>query len=413
MPSPLADVVAEHAEEAAFLWLLREITARSPVAGLARLAEVDERVEAHLDGIRVGGVLGWECCRGALAAGDAGEVFAAAATALDGGDPARLAAVLVAVEAAPHTAPGLGAALAWAPFEPAVAALGSLLRSPSDAVRAAGLAGAVTHAQDPGVALTGGLDAASSLLRAAACDAAGRLRRRDLRATVSARLGDPDRRVRLHAAVACVLLGDDKGRATLRELAETPGVDREAAARVAPRTMDAAAGTSWQRMLARDPGAARVAVVVAGGIGDTALVPWLVEQAAVPALARLAGESIRLLTGVDLEAAGLVMPSEPAATGPTDDPDDDDVGLDPDDGLPWPDPARLAPWWAGERARFRSGERHLLGHPIAVEPLNAVLRLGRQRERAAAALELALLPGCPPLFDVLAPAVVQRRLLGA
>ena len=47
------DVVAQHAEEAAFLWIMRNEAVRAPHYTLKDLAKLDERVEAHLDGLRV------------------------------------------------------------------------------------------------------------------------------------------------------------------------------------------------------------------------------------------------------------------------------------------------------------------------------------------------------------------------
>ena len=46
----VAIVLAQHAEEAAFLWLLRDAAVRAPHYGLADLAALDRRIAAHLDG---------------------------------------------------------------------------------------------------------------------------------------------------------------------------------------------------------------------------------------------------------------------------------------------------------------------------------------------------------------------------
>src|SRR5690242_4412825 len=45
-------VVGRHADEASFLWLLRDGAVRAPHYTLRDLARLDERVEAHLDGLR-------------------------------------------------------------------------------------------------------------------------------------------------------------------------------------------------------------------------------------------------------------------------------------------------------------------------------------------------------------------------
>ena len=51
----IAEIVSQHVEESAFLWLLRSNAIHQPHYGLKALAKLDNRVEAHLDGLRVAG----------------------------------------------------------------------------------------------------------------------------------------------------------------------------------------------------------------------------------------------------------------------------------------------------------------------------------------------------------------------
>jgi len=44
----ILDIVSQHAEEAAFLWLLRSNAIYQPHYALKDLAKLDDRVEAHL-----------------------------------------------------------------------------------------------------------------------------------------------------------------------------------------------------------------------------------------------------------------------------------------------------------------------------------------------------------------------------
>lgn len=44
----IAEIVSQHVEEAAFLWLLRSNAIRQPHYALKDLAKLDDRVEAHL-----------------------------------------------------------------------------------------------------------------------------------------------------------------------------------------------------------------------------------------------------------------------------------------------------------------------------------------------------------------------------
>ncbi|MCK5509241.1 MAG: hypothetical protein KAI50_12075, partial [Desulfobacterales bacterium] len=98
--------------------------------------------------------------------------------------------------------------------------------------------------------------------------------------------------------------------------------------------------------------------------------------------------------------------------GPTESPEDEDVEMDSDEDLPWPDAQLIDKWWAKNKAAFRNGTQYLLGQPIFPEHLHKVLRTGFQRQRAAAALELAILQPGQPLFEVRAPGSRQKQILG-
>jgi hypothetical protein len=64
----IESLVEQHAEEAAFLWILRDAAAvHAPHYSLKDLADIDERVEAHIDGLRIAEDVGWTICADALA----------------------------------------------------------------------------------------------------------------------------------------------------------------------------------------------------------------------------------------------------------------------------------------------------------------------------------------------------------
>ena len=96
----------------------------------------------------------------------------------------------------------------------------------------------------------------------------------------------------------------------------------------------------------------------------------------------------------------------------SDDPEDEDVAMDPDEDLPWPDLQLVHGWWDANKSRFTSGRRYLVGKPVTMEHCQHVLRNGYQRQRNAAALELALMEPDAPLFETRAPGFRQQRQLG-
>jgi uncharacterized protein (TIGR02270 family) len=133
----------------------------------------------------------------------------------------------------------------------------------------------------------------------------------------------------------------------------------------------------------------------------------------VPPLARVAGDAFTMITGIDLSREHLDgKQPESFEAGPNDNPEDDNVAIDEDENFPWPESGLVQKWWDKNRGQFQSGTRYLLGKPMTPDWLKTVLRNGRQRQRAAAALELAIRNPGQPLFNVKAPGFRQIELLG-
>jgi uncharacterized protein (TIGR02270 family) len=105
---------------------------------------------------------------------------------------------------------------------------------------------------------------------------------------------------------------------------------------------------------------ARYAIVAAGVFGDPPRIPWIVDRMGVPELARVAGEAFAMITGVDLAFEDLDS-GKPAGfeTGPTENPEDENVDMDPDEHLPWPNPTLVAKCWREHRGGFLDGTRYL------------------------------------------------------
>jgi uncharacterized protein (TIGR02270 family) len=192
----IEDIVTQHAEEAAFLWLLRDIAVYAPHYSLADLSELDDRVEAHLDGLRIAGDAGWEISKEALSIREVGEVFAAAVLAFESGDETRIQEVLKVGSAAPELSRGIVSALGWLPYQKAEKHIKKLLTAESPNLRRIGIAACAVHRQNPGRPLTDALSDSDPLLKARALRAVGQLGRVDLmpllRNNLRRKIGDVD-----------------------------------------------------------------------------------------------------------------------------------------------------------------------------------------------------------------------------
>ncbi|MFN2563839.1 MAG: TIGR02270 family protein [Gemmatimonadaceae bacterium] len=412
MPRCFPEVVEQHAEEAAFLWLLRDQATHAPNYDLDDLAELDERLDAHLDGLRVAGTQGWDACRRQLEWREAGEVFAAACVALRTRIGRRLGHVLDVATECPELARGFVAALGWFPHADVEATVSALLDSRDSVARWIGIAASAVHRHDPGAALTAAAGDADPLVRGRAFRAAAELGRRDLLPLCKedGRGAAPDSH--FCSSWSAALLGDVGATTALCEIAAGGGPVAERACDLAARRMNSDDASAWRRSLADTEGGRRLAITAARAQGEPAAVPWLIELMVDESLARHAGEAFCFITGAHLNTEGLSA-RRPAGfeSGPTDDPDDPDVAMDPDEHLPWPRQDAVNAWWSQHRYRFAPGTRYLMGRPITTDTLRDVLARGTQRQRAGAAVELVLLHPGQPLFEVRARADRQQRAL--
>jgi uncharacterized protein (TIGR02270 family) len=415
----VSEIVEQHAEDAAFLWHRRDLAVESAHYRLADLADLDERLEAQIDAIRVAGDAGVAVCEERLSAGDAGEIFVRMVLAAERGDLQAIARLLDRGGGSADASREIASALGWvdAPrFDDLLP--GFLDPACPPPLQWVGISACAARRLDPGDALARALSAGEGRLIARALRAVGQLGRRELLPNVRRHLDAEDDTCRFAAAWSAVLLGDVAVVPTLWTFATfAAGRERIAASAraLALRAMSADAGRARVDELATggDGGGLRSAVIGAGTVGDPTLVPWLLERMRTPELARVAGESFSLITGVDLVAERLaIQPPQGFSSGPTEDANDDDTALDPDEHLPWPDVDGLQTFWARRGGGFAPRVRHLLGQPIVEGSPTRALRRGTQRQRAAAALEITLRAPGHPLFEVRAPASRQLQALG-
>ena len=167
--------------------------------------------------------------------------------------------------------------------------------------------------------------------------------------------------------------------------------------------------------LAKEPATRRAAIVGAGELGDPTLVDWLISLLAFPPTARVAGESLQTITGVPLDRPSFQShpPEATRLTSCENSPWEEAVECGPDEHLPWPEVPAVADWWSTHRTEYQAGRRYLLGRPISEPWCRLVLRDGRQRQRAHAALELAARHPAESLFEVRAPGGRQQACLAA
>jgi uncharacterized protein (TIGR02270 family) len=409
------EIITEFAEEAAFLWHRRTGAVRAPHFSLEDLVKLDERLEAHIDGLRVAGEAGWATCEISLGSELPEEYFAPSVLAFESGKADSIQAILDAIGEDLAKARALISALGWIPYQQAEPHIKNLLASESSFHKYIGIAASAIHRQDPGRHLDQALGNNDLLLIARALLTYGELGREITLNNFSLRnnLSDDDDGIRFSTTWSASLKGNSEAVEVLKSFVKPESPYQEKALSMVLRRMEQAAALSWQKHLAIVPETIRLAVIGAGIIGDPVLVPWLIAQMKTPALARVAGEAFTMITGVDIELEEMRGTGpEGFNAGPSDDPNDDNIAMDADLDLPWPNAESLTRWWERSNGYFPAGSRYILGKPVSGDHLRQILKTGLQRQRAAAALELAIMQPGQPLFNVRAPGFRQLEILG-
>jgi len=407
------NVVSLHAEDAAFLWFLRNSAAKAPNYKLKDLADLDERVEANIDGLRVADKTGWEFSKQLLDQDEPGSVFSTAVLALEGTDESKINLVYEKVESVPEFSNEIVAAFGWIDAKFLQGKVMGLLVSSSPFWRRLGVSVCVVHGVNPGKYIETALDDDELLLRARALRAVGELGLKEFSAKLKESLQSNDERCCFWAAWSSLLIGEFRNALpVLKKIAESDSFFNNKALLIALRAMDTKSSYTWLIEFTKKTDRLRTVVEGTAAVGDPVFIPWLIKQMEVPELAQVAGESFASITGVDIEYEDLDGEQpEDFDAGPNDNPSDENINMDQDEDLPYPDSNLIQQWWDSHKQQFINGKRYLLGQEISQQSLVSVLLQGNQRQRAAAAIEFVIMKPGTSLFETRVPAKRQQRQL--
>lgn len=409
------DNLQNYVQTAAQLWLKRDQAAHAPMTTLPELTELDGQLEQQLTLLREAGDLGWKCCWEHLTAStQPGVVFTAVATAASYPDDAPFNQMIGYVETAPDTIHEVIAALGWVAPGVLRGRVRDLLTSNSPLLRYIGIAACSLHQVDPGQHLDAALKNSSLRLRARALRTIGELRVQRHLPTLRQHLNHANEQWRFWAAWSASLLSEYGGLKELQRIIEhSPDpLFQQCAIDMLACAMEPASARIWIKQLLLDERLTPTVIRGLGMLGDPPTIPWLIRRmAGLPEQARLAGEAFSRITGVDLTEQGLIMDPLKEAMKPVKNKAMKGAKPANPESLPCPDPQAVNQWWSQQRHHYKKGRRYLMGFPISIEVCWQVLLHGQQFQRAAAALELALLEPQTALFPIEAPGFRQWEWL--
>ncbi len=399
-------VIERHVDEASFLWERRQRASISPIYDFGDVVEIDERLEANLDGIILADKVGLEKAEVALdIANTAAELFVVAFVAAMSGDAMAFAKFLVKAQQMESGDDAIVSALEWLPVQRAEAVLNELMEDSSAAfLRSIGIRAYVVRREDLGSRLEQACMSSDASVRHAALRAIGELGRRDLLPMLREEIRFQGEDAVPWAVWSAALLGESNAHRLLWSIAEQGERDKAAAAcDLASRCGKADEVAARLEKLAQSPATLEVALVGAAARGDCAAIPWVLEVIAhLPEHARRAAWVYATITGASLESAlanrvPTTVPSDQMLTT---------MLLNPYEDLPTPDVAALRAHWEQIRSGFSVGERRLAGRIIEPGWLVECLHHGKQPWRASAAIEIAR--GSGRLFPVTSLSRIQK-----
>lgn len=390
-----SDIYEQYVDDGSFLWVLRSIVINQPHYRKSDIRELEERIEAQLDGLMTSTDVAWNTCIKALSLEEPGEVFVATVVAFRSHDSAKIQKAIEVGLTSDSTFKGLVSALGWLPNSLINPWIQKLFISKDLNHKYLALAACSVRRENPADYLKTLLsrdDCKQHVkLYARALRLIGELKRQDLKPFLAEAIKSEDENVRFWACWSSILLGNNEAVNLLEPYIFKACEHQMQAVNIAFRVLPIDQARVLISKLSNDKEQVRVIIKATGILGDPHAVNWLILKMRESALSRLAAESFTMITGFELTQHQLERDIPTHIYTHPGDTDDEDEVLDQDDNLLWPDHQQVTALWSEKSKNFISGQKYFMGESLTPEVLNNKLLFGNQRQRHAAALELALL----------------------
>ena len=390
-------------DEAAYLWEQRSIAVDQPDRNAESLHELELGIDKHLDGLLISIEDSWEICLEKLESGEPGAAFTAAVIAFRSHDVKKIQIAIETGLASEEAEKGLISALGWLPKKLVHNWIEKFLGSKDLNHKYLAVAGCSVRRENPGEYLNRILareDCKShEKLYCRTLRLIGEIRRLDLMPYLNEAMESDHPDICFWSNWSAILLGDRNAVGNLKTYVFSDGVHQQKAIGVVFRALPVEQARTWIAELGKAAGQSRAVIKATGILGDPHAVNWLISKMDQPDTSRLAAESFNNITGIDLEQHQLNREESESQEmqHQNDEAEDDAIDVDEDESLSWPDVDKVKAIWVNHGRNFIAGKRYFLGREITVELLKDKLVNAYQRQRHAAAIELALIDSNMPL----------------
>lgn len=297
----IAAIVAQHVEDASFLWSRRRHEIDGQILGEVDIGRIDQRLHANIEGMIASGEAAWKLALARFSDYTASaELFAIGVLALHWGSRKLLDTALEGVRAIDSGIAGMSGAIACTTRDKLRAFVPQWLDEQDPLLQTLGLIALTHHRVDAGDRLQGFVLSSDIGVRTRAIRLAGIMRRRDLIGDVFTALKANDPSERLAAARALCLFGEAPyAYATLDKLARADGFIGREAIDIRLLVTPKPEAKRWLQERLDQPSMRLAALGAMGVLGDVSIMQWLVEKMRDPSLAYTAGLALRDLIETD------------------------------------------------------------------------------------------------------------------
>jgi len=400
--NPYSAIHEQYAENAAFLWVLRNNAIDQPHYLASDIKDIEQRIHTQLQGLYTAPDLAWEICQNALHFEEGGEAFTATLVAFHSEDAQKIQVVIEAAAMNENMFKGVASALSWLAPHTILPWVSKLLKSKDLEHKYLAITYISQTRVQPGEYLT-------TLLNREDCQQHSRLYARCLRLVGELKLhtampllqqaqANDNDNVQFWAAWSQVMLGEKSALNTIKKFTQHD-IYQHTASDVYVRAADAPSAKQFISQLAKNPASHRQAVKACAAFGDPQSIDWLIGIMAQTPLAKLAAEAFEHITGIHIEQQNLQLDTHTIESLGLNNIADDHLDLDEDENLLWPNVEKIKTLWQQQRHQYKQGQRYFYGAALNPASLEMHIQQGAQRRRHWAATELALLRHKMPLIN--------------
>jgi len=333
----IPEVINAHFDEAAYLYSEFQAEVNAPKPDVVYLKGVVSRIDANLDGLAINAVASWPYCEAAIEGDDAGEFFVATYLAFHSADLEKIKPVVDAGQTAPQLLQAVACGLTWHPWSSSSFWATKFIGAKQTAMAAIGLFCFNSYKKPPpihySILLTRSLASKKAVELPLLLSIGRKNSDTSILPILQQNTSDQIDDTQFQILKTRLKLGDFSALAQIKPFVLNDNSHREQALNLAFSQLAQIEAKQWMGELKNTPDSERYLLLAVGAMSEKQLLPWVVKQMEVPALARIAGKVFGELSGQDLRKNAWIVEDDAM--------DEQWLALDGDEELDWPDVEKI------------------------------------------------------------------------